>query len=79
MTSTQPFTLTLTDLLPEISARLTRAGQLVDAALTLATAGAEEEAVQVILDVESDSYEVDRLLSVATLLNRMRHERPKAG
>ncbi len=75
MTSPQPFTLTIPDLLQEIATRLTRANRLVTAALACAQAGAEEEAVQIMMDLESDTHEADRLLSVVTLVNRIRRER----
>ena len=79
MTSPQPFSLTLPDLLQEIAARLTRAHRLVGAALACAKAGAEEEAVGILMDLESDTHEADRLLSVVTLVNRIRREREEGG
>ncbi len=75
MTSPQPFTLTIPNLLQEISIRLAKANRLVSAALACAQAGAEEEAVGILMDLENDTHEADRLLSVVTLVNRIRRER----
>ncbi len=75
MTSPPPFSLTIPDLLQLIAERLARSNRLVNAALACAQAGAEEEAVQIMMDLESDTHEADRLLSVVTLVNRIRRER----
>ncbi len=75
MTSPQPFTLTIPNLLQEISIRSAKANRLVSAALACAQAGAEEQAVGILMDLENDTHEADRLLSVVTLVNRIRRER----
>ncbi len=79
MTTPQHFTLTIPDLLQGVATRLTRANRLVNAALACAQAGAEEEAVGIIMDLESDTHEADRLLSVVTLVNRIRRERAESS
>ncbi len=69
------FSLTLTDCLEEIASRLQDAARVTGAALACARAGAEEEAVRLVMDLEQHTYEADKLLAAVTLLNRIRRER----
>jgi len=62
--------------LPEkIASRLADAARVKGATLACARAGAEEEAVGLVLDLEQHTYEADKLLSAVTILNRIRRER----
>jgi hypothetical protein len=75
MSPTQPFSLTLVDCLEEIASRLADAARVTSAALACARAGAEEEAVRLVMDLEQHTYEADKLLAAMTILARVRRER----
>ncbi len=56
MTSPRSFILNIVKLLQEIASCPTRADRLVNAALACAQAGADEEAVGILVDLESDTH-----------------------
>jgi hypothetical protein len=79
MPSQPAFSLTIADCLREILVRLSAGLRTTNAALACAEAGAEEEAVRLVLDLETQTYEADKLLFAVTLLNRLRRERAGSG
>jgi hypothetical protein len=75
MSPPPPFSLTLVDCLEAIASRLAEAARVTGAALACARAGAEDEAVRLVLDLERHTYEADKLLAAVTVLSRSRRER----
>jgi hypothetical protein len=71
MADAHQISLTLTQCLREIAVRLTNAARITNAAIACAEVGGEEEAVRIVMDLESYTYEADKLLSVITLMSRL--------
>lgn len=69
-----PFTLTMGDCLGAIADRLEEALRVTRAAIACAESGAEDEAAQIVMDLETYTYEADKLLSAVTILMRMRRQ-----
>lgn len=68
-------TITLPDLLHDLSDRLGHASRMVQAATAVAGAGGEREAMRLLMDVESTVHEANQLISAVTLISRLSRER----
>ncbi len=70
-----PFALSLPECLEALTARLEGVARVAAGALACASAGAEDEAVRLALELEPGLHDADRLLSAVALIYRLRRER----
>lgn len=73
--TTTSFILSVLECLEEISRLLGEAVHTTDAAIACAKADAEHEAVRIVMDLEQNTFEADKLLSAVTFLARLHRKR----